>query len=102
MSGPLVYHGAQFDQAVAPTKPIVGVVRDKDTGKPIAGVTVQSHVLAGGPRDVRDLGGLANGFVGNAGLWVDLVRVPPPASGQGRTGARRRSACLTARGLGRW
>ena len=33
--------------------------------------------LADGPRTVRELDGLATGFVGNAGLWVNLVRVPP-------------------------
>jgi RNA polymerase sigma factor (sigma-70 family) len=36
-----VYHGNTFDHAAAPTRPVVGVVRDKDTGKPLAGVTVQ-------------------------------------------------------------
>jgi hypothetical protein len=33
--------------------------------------------LADGPRTVKELGELATGFVGNLGLWVDLVRVPP-------------------------
>ncbi|MEO5941230.1 MAG: crosslink repair DNA glycosylase YcaQ family protein, partial [Candidatus Limnocylindrales bacterium] len=33
--------------------------------------------LAGGPRTVKELDGLVTGFVGNASLWVDLVRVPP-------------------------
>jgi hypothetical protein len=33
--------------------------------------------LADGPRTVKELGALASGFVGNAGLWVNLVRVPP-------------------------
>ena len=35
------------------------------------------QALAGGPRTVKELGGLAAGFVGTLGLWVDLVRVPP-------------------------
>jgi RNA polymerase sigma factor (sigma-70 family) len=42
----LVY-GASFDHAAAPCKPIVGVVRDKDTGKPIAGAVVTSYMVAG-------------------------------------------------------
>jgi RNA polymerase sigma factor (sigma-70 family) len=46
-SGTLVYYGATFDHAAAPSRPIVGVVRDKDTGKPLAGVTVQSDKWAG-------------------------------------------------------
>jgi RNA polymerase sigma factor (sigma-70 family) len=37
------YYGADFRLAVAPTKPVVGVVRDKDTLKPLAGVTIQSN-----------------------------------------------------------
>jgi hypothetical protein len=40
--------------------------------------------LADGPRSVADLGGLASGFVGNVGLWVDLVRVPPSGTWQRR------------------
>jgi RNA polymerase sigma factor (sigma-70 family) len=40
------YYGANFQHAAAPTKPIVGVVRDKDTKRPLAGVTIRSHILA--------------------------------------------------------
>jgi hypothetical protein len=42
--------------------------------------------LADGPRDTRELGDLASGFVGTLGLWVDLVRVPPSG-----TWSRRRA-----------
>jgi RNA polymerase sigma factor (sigma-70 family) len=42
-SRPTVFHGAAFEHAAAPTRPIVGVVRDKDTGKPLAGVTIQNE-----------------------------------------------------------
>ena len=42
--------------------------------------------LADGPRSVAELDGLAAGFIGNLGLWVPLVRVPPSA-----TWARRRA-----------
>jgi hypothetical protein len=35
------------------------------------------RALARGPRSVAELDGLANGFLGRVGLWVDLVRVPP-------------------------
>ena len=38
-----VYYGARFDFAAAPTKPIVGIVRDQDSGKPLAGVLVSGH-----------------------------------------------------------
>jgi RNA polymerase sigma factor (sigma-70 family) len=43
------YHGAKFRFAAAPTKPIVGVVRDRDTKKPLAGVTIQSYKMANSP-----------------------------------------------------
>jgi RNA polymerase sigma factor (sigma-70 family) len=42
----LTVYGATFEHAAAPTKPVVGTVRDKDTGKPLAGVTVQSEKVA--------------------------------------------------------
>jgi RNA polymerase sigma factor (sigma-70 family) len=38
-----VYYGASFRFAAAPCKPIVGVVRDKDTGKPLAGFEIRAH-----------------------------------------------------------
>ena len=41
--------------------------------------------LSDGPRTVKELGELGAGFVGNLGLWVDLVRVPP----SGTWGRRR-------------
>ncbi len=40
------YYGATFRHAAAPTKPIVGVVRDRDTKKPLAGLTITSQKLA--------------------------------------------------------
>jgi RNA polymerase sigma factor (sigma-70 family) len=36
----LVWYGARFDHVVAPARPIVGTVRDKDTGAPIPGVHI--------------------------------------------------------------
>jgi hypothetical protein len=43
----LGHYGAAFDLIVAPTKPVVGVVRDKATGKPLAGVTVHTRFISG-------------------------------------------------------
>lgn len=45
--------------------------------------------LESGPKSVAELGDMATGFVGNVGLWVDLVRVPP-----GGTWERRRADVL--------
>jgi hypothetical protein len=44
--------------------------------------------LADGPRSVKELGGLVSGFVGNASLWVDLVRVPPSGTWERRRADR--------------
>jgi RNA polymerase sigma factor (sigma-70 family) len=51
------YYGAGFRHVAAPTKPIVGVVRDKDTKKPLAAVTVRGHarLIKPGDYDARDL-----------------------------------------------
>ena len=40
------YYGAEFRHAAAPAKPIVGVIHDRDTKKPLAGVTVLSDRMA--------------------------------------------------------
>ncbi|MGP0062865.1 MAG: sigma factor-like helix-turn-helix DNA-binding protein, partial [Isosphaeraceae bacterium] len=39
------YHSRQFEYAAAPTKPIEGIIRDKDTARPIAGVLVRGMVF---------------------------------------------------------
>src|SRR5262249_57580742 len=40
-NGPMiVYYGARFDHVAAPARPVVGTVRDKDTGAPIPGVHI--------------------------------------------------------------
>src|SRR5262249_53150911 len=48
----VVYYGNVFDHAAAPTRPVEGVVRDTDTRKALAGVTVQARLpSAVGHRD---------------------------------------------------
>lgn len=42
------------------------------------------EALSDGPRSVKELGELGAGFVGNLGLWVDLVRVPPSGTWERR------------------
>jgi RNA polymerase sigma factor (sigma-70 family) len=42
--GKLVFHGQTFDHAAAPTRPIRGMVRDRDSGKPLAGVTIRARM----------------------------------------------------------
>jgi RNA polymerase sigma factor (sigma-70 family) len=43
------YYRAGFRHVAGPIRPIVGVVRDKDTKKPVAGVTIRSDKLPGSP-----------------------------------------------------
>ena len=45
--GQSVYYGSTFDHVVGPTVPIVGVARDKDTGEPLARVTLQGRSVGG-------------------------------------------------------
>ncbi|HEX3447765.1 MAG TPA: M56 family metallopeptidase, partial [Isosphaeraceae bacterium] len=44
--GIALYYGANFTHAAAPTKPVFGVVKDKDTGKPLAGVRIACNKTA--------------------------------------------------------
>jgi hypothetical protein len=44
--------------------------------------------LSDGPRTVKELGELGAGFVGNLGLWIDLVRVPPSGTWERRRADR--------------
>lgn len=44
--------------------------------------------LADGPRTVKELGDLGRGFVGNLGVWVDIVRVPPSGTWERRRADR--------------
>jgi Winged helix DNA-binding domain len=46
------------------------------------------EALEDGPRTVKELGELGAGFVGNLGLWVDLVRVPPSGTWERRRADR--------------
>lgn len=51
-SGPrfvTVCYGSDFRHAAAPTKPVVGVVRDKDTKAPLPGVVIRSESIATRP-----------------------------------------------------
>jgi hypothetical protein len=45
----LDYYGATFTHVALPTRAVVGVVRDKETKKPLAGIRVQSYRTASKP-----------------------------------------------------
>jgi RNA polymerase sigma factor (sigma-70 family) len=65
------YYGANFRYPAAPTKPITGVVRDRDTRKPLVGVTVQNVWFPGSPE-------FNNG--------VDVIRTTTDKDGRYRLG----------------
>jgi DNA glycosylase AlkZ-like len=54
----------------------------------MAGAEQMRDALAAGPRTVKELGDLGAGFVGNLGLWVDLIRVPPSGTWERRRADR--------------
>jgi hypothetical protein len=62
--------------------------RGADEAQMVEGADVLRDALADGPKSVKELGSLAGGFVGNAGLWVDLVRVPPSGTWERRRADR--------------
>src|SRR5262249_45748897 len=43
------YYGSTFRHVAAPTKPIIGVVRDKDTKQALAGITIFCEKMAHNP-----------------------------------------------------
>jgi hypothetical protein len=46
------------------------------------------RALSDGPRTVKELDGLADGFLGGLGVWLDLVRVPPSGTWERRRADR--------------
>jgi len=60
----------------------------KTEGALVAGADRMRQALADGPRTVKELGDLGSGFVGNLGLWIDLVRVPPSGTWERRRADR--------------
>ena len=59
-----------------------------DEAAMLAAAERMREALAGGPRTVKELGELGAGFVGNLGVWVDLVRVPPSGTWERRRADR--------------
>jgi beta-lactamase regulating signal transducer with metallopeptidase domain/protocatechuate 3,4-dioxygenase beta subunit/5-hydroxyisourate hydrolase-like protein (transthyretin family) len=47
--GKYTYHPAEFTHVAGPSVPIIGVVRETDSGKPLAGITVKSQSRHGEP-----------------------------------------------------
>ena len=62
--------------------------RNGDEASLVEAATRMREALEDGPRTVKELGELGAGFVGNLGLWVDLVRVPPSGTWERRRADR--------------
>jgi hypothetical protein len=65
-----------------------GRTSDDDTAELEAAAATMRAALADGPKTVKELGGIASGFLGSLGLWVDLVRVPPAGTWEHRRADR--------------
>lgn len=63
-------------------------VSDGDEAAMLARAERIRAALADGPRTVEQLGHRGAGFVGNLGVWVDLVRVPPSGTWERRRADR--------------
>jgi RNA polymerase sigma factor (sigma-70 family) len=78
------YYGADFEHVSPPCRPVAGVVRDRATGKPIAGAVVRAEATVGNPfyrvQTTADaegryrLTGLPRGREGQA---VSVLALPP-------------------------
>jgi RNA polymerase sigma factor (sigma-70 family) len=72
----IVFHARRFGYSAAPTQPIEGVIRDKDTGRPIAGVLLRGSV-----------------YIGRRSIWAEGVEATSDAQGRYRlTGLNKGSA----------
>jgi RNA polymerase sigma factor (sigma-70 family) len=94
--GSLIYYAARFDHPAAPCRLVSGVVRDKRTGKPLAGATVRAEQGVGNPthyiKATTDSAGryrLTGLPSGSAQRGLDtLVALPP--EGQASLSIRKR------------
>ena len=80
----VTYHGATFRHVTGPSRPVAGVVRDADTGKPLAGVVVESNRLGNDPvpgnnivRTTTDAAGRYR-LTGLPKVKGNLIRFVPP------------------------
>ena len=60
-----------------------------------------AEALDDGPKTVKELDGLVKGFLGNASIWLDLVRVPPSGTWDRRRADRIALADVVGRPGGR-
>jgi RNA polymerase sigma factor (sigma-70 family) len=61
--GPNVFHARKFEAVVGPTRPVEGVIRDKDTGRAIEGLRVKAAVDDGRPLAINASRTFSTAFV---------------------------------------
>jgi RNA polymerase sigma factor (sigma-70 family) len=74
-------YGATFDHVTAPAKPLIGTVKDKDTGKPLAGVKIQVegsflHVMTNREGTYR-IESLPGDYAGQNDFGTPILAIPP-------------------------
>lgn len=62
--------------------------RPREEAAMLASAAELTGLLAGRPREAKDLGAFGSGFLGRLGIWVDLVRVPPSGTWERRRADR--------------
>jgi RNA polymerase sigma factor (sigma-70 family) len=73
-------YGATFDHVAAPAQPLVGTVRDRDTGKPLAGVRIDAETLSPVITDRQGkyrLDSLPDGYGERDDFGIPVLAVPP-------------------------
>jgi RNA polymerase sigma factor (sigma-70 family) len=77
----LTIYGASFEHIGVPAKPVTGIVRDKDTGKPIAGVTIDVDGLLVRPTTDKEgkfrLDSFPGGFLDGTDFGFPVMAIPP-------------------------
>src|SRR5262249_50564078 len=83
--GELTYYATGFDHAPAPCRPVSGAVRDKRTGKPVAGAIVRAERGVGNPvRNIQTTTDQAGRYrltglpVGPGRRGLDTLVIVPP------------------------
>jgi RNA polymerase sigma factor (sigma-70 family) len=86
-AAPLSVYGARFEYAASPSRPIVGVVYDRETEMPLAGVRVMSSKMPGKALSEDDAPGAISDAEGRYELHghpkehrYAVAAVPPPGS----------------------
>jgi RNA polymerase sigma factor (sigma-70 family) len=106
--GTYTFYGSGFDYAAEPTQPFEGIVTDRQTGKPVAGVRIQSHNRRLQLETVTDGDGRYR-LTGLPPGGHELIAIPAPdqpyyrmAAGGGRAASSRPATVDFSLTRGQW